>query len=62
MAINRDVFCKYIRKDGSEPAYAFVPPKTAGNDGKTFREEYGSNFLKYDVAKQRNFLKKVLKK
>ena len=61
MAINRDVFTKFVRKDGSEPAYGFVPTGTAGNDGKTFREEYGEKILTYNIEKAQELLKEGLK-
>ena len=61
MAINRDVLSEFIRKDGSTGAYAYVPPGTAGNEGQTFREEFGSTFLKYNVKKAKELLKDGLK-
>jgi oligopeptide transport system substrate-binding protein len=61
MAINRDVLSKFIRKDGSTGAFAYVPPGTAGNKGETFREEFGSNFLKFNIEKAKKLLKEGLK-
>ena len=55
LAINRNVFCDDIRKDGSLPAYAFVPPGIAGGtvNGKqiSFRERCGDEYFKFDPVK-----------
>ena len=61
MAINREVFCKYVRKDGSIPGTAFVPTGVAGNEGQTFRDEFGKDILKYNPEKAKELLKEGLK-
>ena len=59
LAIDRKIFCEQIRKDGSQPAYAFVPPGINGgkNEGKpvTFRERYGEKCFQ-ESAEQANLL------
>ena len=64
MAINRDIFCKDIMKDGSRPAYNFVPPGIAGGkvDGKliTFRKRYPKKLLALNIAEAKKLYKKGL--
>jgi oligopeptide transport system substrate-binding protein len=60
MAINRDVFCKNIAKDGSLPARAFVPPGIAGAKGNTFRDEYAKSYFKDNVKEAQKLYKKGL--
>jgi oligopeptide transport system substrate-binding protein len=38
-AIDRDSLVKDVLKDGSEPAYALVPPSIIGSDNKPFRDK-----------------------
>jgi len=65
MAIDREVFCKDIMKDGSKPAYAFVAPGIYGGkvNGKatTFRKRYGSVLFEQNIKIARKLYKKGLK-
>jgi oligopeptide transport system substrate-binding protein len=65
MAINRKVFCNGIRKDGSIPAYAFVPPGISGGkvNGKpvSFRQHFGDKYFSYNVTKAKELFKEGLK-
>ena len=65
LAINRDVFCKSIRKDGSIPARAFVSPGIAGGtvDGKAidFRDRFGMEYFKFDLQKAKKLYSEGLK-
>jgi len=65
MAINREVMCKNIMKDGSIPAYAFVSPGIAGGkvDGKliTFRKRYPAKLIDENMAKAKKLFDKGLK-
>ena len=65
MAINREVMVKDVMKDGSKPAYAFVPPGIAGGkvDGKliNFRQRYPEKLLSYNVAEAKKLYQKGLK-
>jgi oligopeptide transport system substrate-binding protein len=65
MAINREVYCEDIRKDGSAPAYAFVPPGISGGkvNGKkiTFRERCGETYFKYDPKEAKKLFNEGLK-
>jgi len=65
MAINREVMVKDIMKNGSKPAYAFVPPGIAGGkvDGKfiTYRERYPKHLLTYNIAEAQKLYQKGLK-
>ena len=60
MAIDRKILCENIRKDGSQPAYAFVPYDTFGGKDTTFRERYGSEYFKEDISKAKLLLKEGL--
>ena len=64
-AINRKAYCDNILKDGSEPAFAFVPPGISGGkvDGKliTFRKRYGMDLFNYDAIKAKVMYQKGLK-
>ena len=64
-AINRKAYCDNVLKDGSEPAFAFVPPGISGGevDGKliTFRNRYGMDLFKFDAAKAKAMYLKGLK-
>ena len=64
MAIDREVFCKDIMKDGSKPAYAFVAPGIYGGkvNGKatTFRKRYGSVLFEQNIEIARKLYKKGL--
>jgi len=65
LAINREVMCKNILKNGSEPAYAFVPPGMFGGkvDGKliTFRKRYGANLFDPNIEEAKRLYKMGLK-
>jgi oligopeptide transport system substrate-binding protein len=54
-AINRSVFCKNIRKDGSIPAYSFVMPDISGgkinNKNISFRERYNKPYFEENIKK-----------
>jgi len=64
MAIDREVFCNDIMKDGSKPAYAFVAPGIYGGkvNGKTttFRKRYGSVLFEQNIEIARKLYKKGL--
>jgi len=65
MAIDRKVMVENIMKDGSQPAYAFVPPGLAGGkvDGKliTFRDRFPKKLLQENVAEAKKLYQKGLK-
>ncbi|HJO96025.1 MAG TPA: peptide ABC transporter substrate-binding protein [Victivallales bacterium] len=61
LAINRQELTKFILKDGSVPAYAWVPPGIKGPDGKTFREAYGNYNIKENVVKAKKLLAEGIK-
>ena len=60
MAIDRETFCKFVRKDGSEPAYAVVTPGISLNTDKSYREEYVNSIPEYNVEKAKKLLKEGL--
>lgn len=41
IGFDRKKLCEQVLQDGSEPAYAFVPPGMTGPEGQTFREAGG---------------------
>ena len=65
LAVNRDVFCKNIRKDGSIPAYSFVIPDINGGEinGKTvsFRERNKKPYFSEDAKKAKTLYNEGLK-
>ena len=61
MAINRKVLCESIRKDGSMPAYSFVPYGISGGNGKTFRERFGDKLILENIPEAQKLLKEGLK-
>jgi oligopeptide transport system substrate-binding protein len=65
LAINRSIFCKYIRKDDSIPARAFVSPEITGgkvnNKNITFRKRFGVAYYKNDIIKAKKLYKEGLK-
>jgi len=65
MAIDRRIFCKDILKDGSSPAYGFVPPGISGGkiDGKliTYRKRFGYNLFSYNIPEAKRLYAKGLK-
>ena len=50
LAINREVLCNDIKKDGSLPAFALVPPGTAGGKDITFRERFGEKCFEENIT------------
>ena len=50
LAVNRKVLCEDIKKDGSLPAAALVPPGTYGGENKTFRERFGKELFKENIS------------
>ena len=65
LAINRQIFCDNIRKDGSIPARAYVTPGITGGivDGKeiSFRKRFGEEYFKFDLAKAKKLYAEGLK-
>ena len=65
LGIDREAMCNNIMKDGSKPAYAFVPPKIFGGkvDGKlmTFRKRFGEDLFKGNIKEAQILFKKGLK-
>jgi len=65
LGIDREAMCKNIMKDGSTPAYAFVPPKLYGGtvDRKliSFRKRFGADAFKPNIQEAQRLFKKGLK-
>ena len=61
MAINREVLCKYILKNGSSPAYAFVGPNVTGGKGITFRKRFGEKLFSENLSEAKQLLQKGMK-
>lgn len=57
IAINRKAFADNVLKDGSIPAYAFVPNGITGLNGE-FRKEAGENLFKEDSKEAKILLQK----
>ena len=60
MAINRKALCENIRKDGSIPAYSFVPYGISGGEGISFREKFGDVLFKENIKEAKKLLKEGL--
>ena len=61
IAVSREILCNNIRKDGSQPAFAFVPYETYGGKDTTFRKRYGDAYFKEDITKAKKLLQEGLK-
>ncbi|MCF7791244.1 MAG: peptide ABC transporter substrate-binding protein [Victivallales bacterium] len=65
LAVNRTIFCKNIRKDGSIPAYSFVLPDINGGtvDGErvSFRERYSKPLFNENIKLARKLFSLGLK-
>ena len=61
MAVDRKILCENIRKDGSQPAFAFVPYGTYGGKNTTFRKRYGEAHFKEDTTEAKKLLQEGLK-
>jgi oligopeptide transport system substrate-binding protein len=61
MAINRKVLCDSVRKDGSLPAYSYVPYGISGGNKKTYRDRFGDKLISENIPEAQKLLKEGLK-
>ncbi|GAB3500328.1 peptide ABC transporter substrate-binding protein [Amycolatopsis cihanbeyliensis] len=55
IGFDRNKLTGQVLQDGSEPAFAFVPPGMAGPEGQTFREAGGNTMLPQDPGQAKQF-------
>ena len=60
MAINREILCNSVKKDGSVPAYALIPNDIAGGNGKDFRDRFGEKQFEENITLAQKLFKEGL--